>query len=244
MLLAASVLPSRGLLASDAREKGVVVRPLGGLRVSEPGVCCDTGHRMGVDMVDAARSAPCATGRAMRVMGYPRASGTWSVERGGGGVDVRQAAMDVRCLCERAGLEGVCVCGLQPRVSTLCRRRLRVGACAPPSAVVTPPASSGSSAKAPEARRLGARRGGEVPGAPLSRSEIRARCTGARVCVRVHGWGVASELAGVAVRGSEGELEVEGVPGAAACSLLTLGVLFSSPSSRAADAACASCSAV
>ena len=43
MLLAASVLPSRGLLASGAREKGVVVRPLGGLPVSEPGVCCDTG---------------------------------------------------------------------------------------------------------------------------------------------------------------------------------------------------------
>src|SRR5260221_10886933 len=100
----------------------------------------------------------CMIECAMCVMGYPAAfAGTWSVERGGGGVDVRQAAMDVRCLCERAGLEGVCVCGLQLRMSTLCRRRLRVGACAPPSAVATPPALSGSSAKAPEACRLGAR---------------------------------------------------------------------------------------
>ena len=67
---------------------------------------------------------------------------------------------------------------------------------------------------------------------------------GARVRVRVHGWGVAPELAGVAVRGSEGVSKVEGVPGAAACSLLMLGALFSSPSSRAADATCTSCSAV
>ena len=65
-----------------------------------------------------------------------------------------------------------------------------------------------------------------------------------RVGMRVRGWGVASESAGVAVRGGEGVLEVEGVPGAAACSLLTLGVLFSSPSSRGAGAACASCSTV
>ena len=67
---------------------------------------------------------------------------------------------------------------------------------------------------------------------------------GARVCVHVRGWGVASELAGVVVRGSEGVLEVEEMPGAAACSLLTLGVLISSPSSKAADATCTSCSAV
>jgi hypothetical protein len=67
---------------------------------------------------------------------------------------------------------------------------------------------------------------------------------GARVRVCVRGWVLASELAGVTVGGVEGELEVEGVPGAAACSLLTLGVLFSSPSSRAADATCTSCSAV
>ena len=67
---------------------------------------------------------------------------------------------------------------------------------------------------------------------------------GARVRVHLRGWGVASESAGVAVRGNEGVSKVEGVPGAAACSLLTLGVLFSSPSSRAADTTCTSCSAV
>ena len=42
----------------------------------------------------------------------------------------------------------------------------------------------------------------------------------ARACMRVRGWGVASESTGMVVRGGEGVLEVEGVPGAAACSLL------------------------
>src|SRR5712691_6167693 len=61
----------------------------------------------------------CAIECAVCVMGYPAAfAGTWSVERGGGGVDVRQAAMDVRCLCECAGVMRICVCDLQPRMST------------------------------------------------------------------------------------------------------------------------------
>jgi hypothetical protein len=42
-----------------------------------------------------------------------------------------------------------------------------VCACAPPSSVVTLPASSGSSAKTLEVRRLGARQGGEVPGCTI-----------------------------------------------------------------------------
>ena len=146
------------------------------------------------------------------------------------------------------GVGRVCVCGLRPRMSTPCRRCLRVGARAPPSAVVTPPASSGSSAKAPEARRLGASRGGRgarVHHSPGLKIVHGARGFGyARVRVRLRGWGVASELVSVAGRDSEGVSKVEGVPGAAACSLLTLGVLFSSPSSRAADATCTSCSAV
>jgi hypothetical protein len=67
---------------------------------------------------------------------------------------------------------------------------------------------------------------------------------GARTRVRVRGWGVASELAGMMVGGVEGVLKIEGVPSAAACLLLLLGVLFSSPSSKAADATCASCSMI
>ena len=50
---------------------------------------------------------------------------------------------------------------------------------------------------------------------------------GARVRVRLHGWAVAFELAGVMA--GDGELKSdEGVLGAAACSLLLLSVLFSS----------------
>jgi hypothetical protein len=41
--------------------------------------------------------------------------------------------------------------------------------------------------------------------------------------MHLRGWDVASESAGVTVAGDEG------VPGAAVCSLLTLGVLFSFP---------------
>ena len=90
-------------------------------------------------------------------------------------------------------------------------------------------------------------KGGEVPGCTtlpgqMSCAMHEGLCV--RACMHVRGWGVASESTGVAVRGGEGVLEVEGVPGAAACSLLTLGVLFSSPSSRGAVAACVSCSAV
>src|SRR5260221_12221546 len=87
---------------------------------------------------------PCATGRAA-YDGVPHCVRGYLVcgERGGGRRRCTPAAMDVRCLCERAGVEGVCVCGLWPRVSTLCRRRLRVGASAPSSAIVTTPASSG-----------------------------------------------------------------------------------------------------
>ena len=48
--------------------------------MSKPGVCCVTGHRVGVDVVGAACLAPWATGRAC-VIKYPAASGTWSVER-------------------------------------------------------------------------------------------------------------------------------------------------------------------
>jgi len=55
MPLAASGLPSSGLLALAcvptcvACAKGVVEGLLGGLPVSEPGVCCDTGLCVGVD---------------------------------------------------------------------------------------------------------------------------------------------------------------------------------------------------
>ena len=139
------------------------------------------------------------------------------------------------------------VCSLQPRMSTLHCRRLRVG----PAHRILPlslPLLRLGLPRRPR-RRAGVARGkgGEVPGCTTLPDRIS--CTmheGLCACVHmhVHGWGVASKSAGVAVRGGEGVLEVEGVPGAAACSLLTLGVLFSSPSSRAADAACASCSAV
>ena len=40
---------------------------------------------------------------------------------------------------------------------------------------------------------------------------------------------MASKLAGVVVRGGDGVLKVDRVPSTAACSLLTLGILFSSP---------------
>ena len=168
MVLAAAGLPSSGLLALACMKsvpcvpkRWGVEGPLGGLPVSKPGVCCDTGL------------LAC-------VMGYPAAfAGTWCVERERGkasmyaGCDGCSASSAITrrvwscgqlkwlgaalCLCKRARLECVCVCGLQLRVSTLCHRRLQVGAGAPPSAVVTPPASSGSSAKAPAMRRLGAR---------------------------------------------------------------------------------------
>src|SRR5882672_7335540 len=114
MLLAASVLPSRGLLASGAREKGVVVRPLGGLLVSEP-----TGLRVGVDVVDAACLTPCATGRAVRVHCVRGYSVLWR-ERVGEGVDVRR----LRWMCGASA--SICACSLPPRVSTLCCRGLRV----------------------------------------------------------------------------------------------------------------------
>src|SRR5260221_14098845 len=42
-------------LGRCACQKGWWRGPLGGLPVSEPGVCCNTGHRVGVDVVDAAR---------------------------------------------------------------------------------------------------------------------------------------------------------------------------------------------
>ena len=58
-----------------------------------------------------------------------------------------------------------------------------------------------------------------------------------RACMHLRGWGVVSESAGVTVAGEEGVLGVEGVPGAAVCSLLRLDVLFSFLSSRAADVA-------
>jgi hypothetical protein len=67
---------------------------------------------------------------------------------------------------------------------------------------------------------------------------------GARVGVHLRSWAVASESAGMMVEDVEGVLKVEGVSSAAACSLLLLGVLFSSPSSTAADAACTSCSTI
>ena len=72
--------------AAHAKRDGGGRGPLGGLRVSEPGVCCDTGHHMGVDVVNAARLAPCTTGCAGCVTKYPAASGTWSVERRGGAI--------------------------------------------------------------------------------------------------------------------------------------------------------------
>ena len=67
-------------------------------------------------------------------------------------------------------------------------------------------------------------------GLKIARGARQLVCARARVAARR---GVASELAGVAKRGSDGALNVEGVPSTAACSLLTL-----SPSRRAADASC------
>jgi hypothetical protein len=69
------------------------------------------------------------------------------------------------------------------------------------------------------------------------------------VCMVLHGWaGKLSspwgDMASVAEVGDLGELKIEGVPGAAVCSLLTADNLFSSPLSRAADTNGMSCSLV
>jgi hypothetical protein len=132
-------------------------------------------------------------------------------------------------------------------MSTLRRRRLRVGPAHRILPLSLPLLRLGLPRRPRRCAGVARGKGGEVPGCTtlpdrMSCAMHEGLC--ARACMRVRGWGVASESTGMAVRGGEGVLEVEGVPGAAACSLLMLGVLFSSPSSRAADAACASCSAV
>jgi len=171
-------LPSSGLLALACVPKGVVEGPLGDLPVSEPSVCYDTGlHCMGVD---AARLAEFLRNWACRVCdGVPRCVRRYLVcgerERGGG-VNVRPLRWGVQCLCERLHLRSPAasvnsaLSGSPSGVRVLS------------SSVLTPPASSESSAEAPEAYRLGARQGGRCKGAPLSRSESRAWCT--RVWVR------------------------------------------------------------
>jgi hypothetical protein len=71
------------------------------------------------------------------------------------------------------------------------------------------------------------------PGPNIMRDAQGFGC--ARACVNLRGWAVASELAGVTVGGVEGVLEVEnveGLPGAAVCSLLLASFLISSPSSK------------
>src|SRR5712691_4421301 len=47
---------------------GVAEDPLDCLPMGVSGAGCDTGHRVGVDVVDAARLTPCAAGRAVHVV--------------------------------------------------------------------------------------------------------------------------------------------------------------------------------
>ena len=124
----------------------------------------------------------------------------------------------------------------------------RGGAGTPSSISITPPASSGSSAKTSELCRQGARGGVLVPRCTASPGWVLCamhRSMWVHAVLRSWAGKLSSpwgDMASIGEAGDLGKLKVEGVPGAAVCSLLMAGNLFSSPLSRAADTGRTSCS--